>query len=271
MKRRRTTTTTAATAIAAALYHSILTSSSPSLKHHRRTKLERRIHAAKRPSAIDKWASSSEEEDEEEITSTSQRNRHSTSTTTTNATSSSPTSDTTNDGTSRSVECYTQIQALGEGQYGTVWKAKDRTTHKIVALKEFKLTSEVCGAEGFPSTALREINVLQSLDHPNIIKVHEVVVGTTTDKIYIVMDYVSVELGTLMVSMGDQPFSLPDAKCLLQQLLDAVSFLHERLLVHRDIKPTNILYHGASYGGGLTYCCWPCVALLVCSFICVSY
>ena len=75
--------------------------------------------------------------------------------------------------------------------------------------------------------------------------VHEVVVGRTTDKIYIVMDYVPVELGTLMINMGDQPFSLADSKCLLKQLLDAVSFLHDRLLVHRDIKPTNILYHGS--------------------------
>ena len=71
---------------------------------------------------------------------------------------------------------------------------------------------------------------LQSLNHINIIKVHEVVVGTTTDKIYIVMDYVPVELGTLMLSMGNEPFSLSDAKCLLKQLLNAVSFLHlERL------------------------------------------
>lgn len=126
-----------------------------------------------------------------------------------------------------------------------MWQAKNKSTGKIVALKEFKLTNEVCGAEGFPSSALREINVLQSVRHPNIIRVHEVVVGRTTDKIYIVMDYVPVELGTLMINMGDQPFSLADSKCLLQQLLDAVSFLHDRLLVHRDIKPTNILYHGS--------------------------
>jgi cell division cycle 2-like len=189
----------------------------------------------------DKWASSSEDDDE----GTGNNDSGSSSSSSSNNNSSS--SNSSNKTNSRSVDCYDRIKALGEGQYGTVWQAKNKKNGTIVALKEFKLTAQVCGKEGFPCTALREINVLQSLNHINIIKVHEVVVGTTTDKIYIVMDYVPVELGTLMLSMGNEPFSLSDAKCLLKQLLNAVSFLHSKLLVHRDIKPTNILYHG--HGG----------------------
>eukprot|EP00946_MAST-07B_sp_MAST-7B-sp1_P005020 g5020.t1 len=161
----------------------------------------------------------------------------------------------------RSIDCYERIRALGEGQYGTVWQGRECNSGTLVALKQIKLTPELCGSEGFPRTALREINVLLNLRHDNIVRVHEIVVGGSNDsrdgaQIFMVMDYIPVELGHMLAAMGDdEPLSLPDCKCLVRQLCAAVSFLHGQRVLHRDIKPSNILYHGAGQHLGRLVVC----------------
>jgi serine/threonine protein kinase len=62
---------------------------------------------------------------------------------------------------------YQLMEKLGEGTYGVVYKAKDRVTGKILALKKIRLDSE---DEGVPSTSIREIALLKELNHPNIVK-----------------------------------------------------------------------------------------------------
>ena len=63
---------------------------------------------------------------------------------------------------------YNILEKLGEGTYGIVYKAKDKTNNKIVAVKKIRIDNE---EEGMPSTTLREIATLKELDHPNIIKI----------------------------------------------------------------------------------------------------
>jgi hypothetical protein len=60
----------------------------------------------------------------------------------------------------------------GEGTYGVVYKAKDRVTGEIIALKKIRLEAE---DEGIPSTAIREISLLKELQHPNIVRLYDVV------------------------------------------------------------------------------------------------
>lgn len=62
---------------------------------------------------------------------------------------------------------YKKLEKLGEGTYGVVYKAKDRETGAILALKKIRLEHE---DEGVPSTAIREISLLKELHHPNIVK-----------------------------------------------------------------------------------------------------
>lgn len=62
---------------------------------------------------------------------------------------------------------YQKIEKIGEGTYGVVYKARDRNTGQIVALKKIRLESE---EEGIPSTAIREISILKELDHENVVK-----------------------------------------------------------------------------------------------------
>ncbi|KAJ0398376.1 hypothetical protein ATCC90586_000713 [Pythium insidiosum] len=140
----------------------------------------------------------------------------------------------------RSVDSYARIGKIDEGTYGVVSKARDKETGDIVALKQVKMSPELC-YEGFPVTALRETNVLLALDHPNIIKVREMVVGSTPDKIFMVMDYAENDLKAVMEKMK-QPFLQSEVKYLMQSLLRAIAYMHERWYIHRDLKTSNLLY-----------------------------
>ena len=65
------------------------------------------------------------------------------------------------------MERYQRLEKIGEGIYGQVYKAKDRRTDTIIALKRIRLEAE---GEGIPSTAIREISLLKELRHPNIVR-----------------------------------------------------------------------------------------------------
>lgn len=65
------------------------------------------------------------------------------------------------------MERYQRLERIGEGTYGVVYKAKDKITETIIALKRISLDAE---DEGIPSTAIREISLLKELRHPNIVR-----------------------------------------------------------------------------------------------------
>lgn len=77
---------------------------------------------------------------------------------------------------SRSVYSYERLNSIEEGSYGVVFRAREKQTGDIVALKKLKLDEE---KHGFPITALREINALMSCRHDNVVGIREVVVGET--------------------------------------------------------------------------------------------
>uniref|UniRef100_A0A8C5EAP3 Cyclin-dependent kinase 11B-like n=1 Tax=Gouania willdenowi TaxID=441366 RepID=A0A8C5EAP3_GOUWI len=112
-----------------------------------------------------------------------------------------------------------------------------KMSHEIVALKRLKMEKE---KEGFPITSLREINTILKAQHPNIVTVREIVVGSNMDKIYIVMNYVEHDLKSLMETMK-QPFLPGEVKTLMIQLLRGVRHLHDNWILHRDLKTSNLL------------------------------
>jgi cyclin-dependent kinase len=69
--------------------------------------------------------------------------------------------------TSNRLERFEKLDKLGEGTYGVVYKAREKKTDELFALKKIRLTSD---DEGIPSTAIREISLLKELNHPNIVK-----------------------------------------------------------------------------------------------------
>lgn len=137
----------------------------------------------------------------------------------------------------RSVDEFERLNKIDEGTYGVVYRAQDKKTGEIVALKKVKMEKE---REGFPLTSLREINILLSFHHPSIVDVKEVVVGSNLDSIFMVMEYMEHDLKALMETMK-QPFSPSEVKCLMLQLFEGVKYLHDNWVLHRDLKTSNLL------------------------------
>ncbi|VDB84466.1 unnamed protein product [Peniophora sp. CBMAI 1063] len=138
---------------------------------------------------------------------------------------------------SRSVYNYERLNSIEEGSYGVVFRAKDKQTGDIVALKKLKLDEE---KQGFPITALREINALMAARHENVVRIREVVVGETLTQVFIVMDFIEHDLKTLLTLMP-QPFLQSEIKTLMLQLLSAVGHCHNNWILHRDLKTSNLL------------------------------
>ncbi|XP_034264507.1 cyclin-dependent kinase 3 isoform X2 [Pantherophis guttatus] len=133
-------------------------------------------------------------------------------------------------------DVFQKVEKIGEGTYGVVYKARNKQTGQLVALKKIRLDSET---EGVPSTAIREISLLKELKHPNIVRLLDVV--HNQKKLYLVFEYLNQDLKKYMDSSrtGELPLSL--VKSYLYQLLQGVSFCHSHRVIHRDLKPQNLL------------------------------
>ncbi|CAK9013951.1 unnamed protein product [Durusdinium trenchii] len=140
-------------------------------------------------------------------------------------------------GRCRGVEVFEKLNRLGEGTYGTVYRARDTETGDIVALKKVRIHAE---KEGFPRISLREIRLLKRLRHPNIVELQEVACGRQPGSVFLVFEYCEHDVGALLDLM-ERPFSQPEVKCLTLQLLKAVECLHKASVIHRDIKLSNML------------------------------
>jgi CTD kinase subunit alpha len=137
--------------------------------------------------------------------------------------------------TTRSSEIYQRTQQVGEGTYGKVYKAKNEITNEFVALKRLRLESE---REGFPITAIREIKLLQSFDHKNVVGLLEMMVEQ--NQIFMVFDYMEHDL-TGLLTHPDLQLQESHRKFLFKQLMEGLNYLHHKRIIHRDIKGSNIL------------------------------
>lgn len=124
---------------------------------------------------------------------------------------------------------------MGEGTYGVVYKAKDKQTNEFVALKRIRLEVE---DEGIPSTTLREISVLRQLKHPNIVELNDVV--QSEGRLYLVFEFVDRDLKKYL-EVCDGPMSPQLVKSYTHQMLSGLHFCHVRGVMHRDLKPQNVL------------------------------
>lgn len=124
---------------------------------------------------------------------------------------------------------------VGSGTYGKVFKAIHVYTKKLVALKKIRMEGE---RDGFPVTAVREIKLLQSLKHRNIVNLQEVMVEK--NDCFMVFEYLSHDLTGLL---NHPTFKLDPAqkKDLAKQMFEGLDYLHRRGVLHRDIKAANIL------------------------------
>lgn len=133
------------------------------------------------------------------------------------------------------TEIYKRVQQVGEGTYGKVYKATNTITNDFVALKRLRLESE---REGFPITAMREIKLLQSFDHENIVGLLEMMVEH--NQIYMVFDYLDHDL-TGLLTHPDLKLEECHRKFIFKQLIEGLNYLHKKRVIHRDIKGSNLL------------------------------
>jgi len=134
------------------------------------------------------------------------------------------------------MEKYQKIEKIGEGTYGVVYKAKNRLTGEFVALKKIRLEAE---DEGIPSTAIREISILKELQHPNIVRLHDVI--HTEKKLTLVFEFCDEDLKKHLDQAAAEGMTDQSIKANLFQLLAGVAFCHDRRVLHRDLKPQNLL------------------------------
>ena len=129
----------------------------------------------------------------------------------------------------RNVDEFKKLNKINEGTYGVVYRARDIQSGEVVALKKVKMERE---RDGFPMSSLREMNVLLSLQHPLVVNVKEVVVGSNLDDIFMVMEYMDHDLNGFEESMK-QNFGLSEVNILMLQLLEGFSYLHDNWVLHR--------------------------------------
>lgn len=138
------------------------------------------------------------------------------------------------------MENYTKIEKIGEGTYGVVFKGKNKKTGEFVAIKKIRMESD---DEGIPSTAIREISLLRELEHPNIVGLQEVLMEE--NRLYLIFEFLSMDLKKYIDSIEKEAYMDPEeVKSYLYQILEAILFCHKRRVLHRDLKPQNLLING---------------------------
>ena len=135
------------------------------------------------------------------------------------------------------VSHYKILSLLGEGGMGKVYLAEDTKLKRNVALKVLPVSAS---DEAARKRLLREARAAAALDHPNICGIHEV--GEENGTSYIAMQYIDGE--TLDVLLKRGPLTSDQALAIATQIAEALVAAHDRKIIHRDIKPQNIMLTG---------------------------
>ncbi|XP_068952445.1 cyclin-dependent kinase 7 isoform X3 [Petaurus breviceps papuanus] len=133
---------------------------------------------------------------------------------------------------------YEKLDFLGEGQFATVYKARDKNTGRIVAIKKIKLGHRSEAKDGINRTALREIKLLQELSHPNIIGLLDAF-GHKSN-ISLVFDFMETDL-EVIIKDNSLVLTPSHIKAYMLMTLQGLEYLHQHWILHRDLKPNNLL------------------------------
>lgn len=137
------------------------------------------------------------------------------------------------------MDRYKVIKEVGDGTFGSVWRAINKQSGEVVAVKKMKkkyYSWEEC-------MNLREVKSLRRMNHPNIVKLKEVI--REHDILYFVMEYMDYNLYQLMKDRG-KGFSEAEVRNWCYQIFQGLAYMHQRGFFHRDLKPENLLVSKAT-------------------------
>ena len=138
----------------------------------------------------------------------------------------------------RTVGRYELASELGRGAMGVVYKATDPVLGRFVAIKTINMALERDGIENYEARFYKEARAAGGLSHPNIVTIYDV--AKNGDIAYMAMEFVEgVELRDLLSS--GRPLPVAQAISVAAQVAEGLAYAHERGIVHRDIKPPNIM------------------------------
>lgn len=131
---------------------------------------------------------------------------------------------------------YHTIGIIGTGSYGEIFRGYNHKTGEPIAIKKFKYQQ---GELGIPADILKEIVILKSLDHDNIITIDDVV--CEQENIFIIINLMNCDLKHYMNVVHPQPFTMIEIKKILREILLGIEYIHDSNIIHRDMKPQNVL------------------------------
>jgi eukaryotic-like serine/threonine-protein kinase len=137
--------------------------------------------------------------------------------------------------TGRRIGDYEILGELGKGGMGRVYKVRNVISDRVEAMKV--LLPDLAGQKDLADRFLREIKMLASLDHPNIAALRTAF--TAENQLVMIMEYVEGETLAARVERG--PVPVPDALKYMDDALAALSYAHKRNIIHRDVKPSNMM------------------------------
>jgi serine/threonine-protein kinase len=134
------------------------------------------------------------------------------------------------------IGSYIVLKQLGAGGMGTVYQARHRTMHRIVALKILSRGTAV--QSSLAQRFQREVETIAQLSHPNIVMAFDA--GEDENGLYLVMEFVDGRDLSCEVAQGG-PLSIADATDCILQAARGLACAHDHGIVHRDVKPANLL------------------------------